>query len=81
MPAGFTGELRGHGSTFRAVVIQGRIHHGLPGATDVAALVPGSYFGAKGASVHQVSCAAGEECALYVRMDGTFDLIAAQTEM
>jgi hypothetical protein len=28
--------------------------------------------------VHQVSCEAGEECIIYVRMEGKFDVIPVQ---
>ena len=78
LPAGFTGKIRSHGSTFRAVVIQGHPQYHAPGEADVKSLEPGSYFGTKGKSVHQVSCEAGEECIIYVRMEGKFDVIQAQ---
>ena len=78
LPAGFTGKIRSHGSTFRAIVIQGRPQYRVPGETDVKTLVPGSYFGSKGKSVHQVSCEAGEEGIIYVRTDGKYDVIPAQ---
>ncbi len=80
LPAGFTGKLRSHGSTFRAVVIQGQPQYQVPGETDVKALEPGSYFSSKGESVHQVSSKAGEESIIYVRTDGKFDVISAQIE-
>jgi Domain of unknown function (DUF4437) len=80
LPAGFTGKIRSHGTTFRAVVIQGRPKHGVPGETDVKTMEPGSYFSSKGESAHQVSCKAGEECIIYVRMEGKFDVIPAQPE-
>jgi len=75
LPAGFTGKIRSHGSTFRAVVIQGRPKHGVPDETDVKTLEPGSYFGSKGQTVHQVSCEAGKECIIYVRMEGKYDVV------
>jgi hypothetical protein len=78
LPAGFTGKIRSHGSIFRAVVIQGRPQYQVPGETDVKSLEPGSYFGSKGESVHQVSCEAGEESIIYVRTDGKFEVIPAQ---
>jgi quercetin dioxygenase-like cupin family protein len=55
LPAGFTGKIHSHGSTFRAVVIQGQPQYQMPGETDFKTLVPGSYFSSKGESVHQVS--------------------------
>lgn len=78
LPAGFTGMMRSHGSTFHAVIIQGRPKHQVPGETDVKTMEPGSYFSSKGESVHQVSCEAGEGCILYVRMKGKFDVVPAQ---
>ena len=78
LPAGFTGMMRSHGSTFRAVVVQGRLKHQVSGETNVKTMDPGSYFSSKGESMHQVSCAAGDECIIYVRMVGKFDVTPAQ---
>ena len=79
LPAGFTGKIRSHGSTFRAVVIQGQPQYQAPSETNVKTLVPpGSYFTSKGESVHQVSSKAGEESIIYVRTDGKFDVIPTQ---
>jgi hypothetical protein len=77
LPAGFTGKIRSHGSTFRAVVIQGQPQYQVPGDTDVNTLEPGSYFSSKGESVHQVSSEAGEESIIYVRTEGKYDVIPA----
>ena len=62
LQAGFTGKIRSHGSTFRAVVIQGRPQYQVPGETNIKTLEPGSYVSSEGESVHQVSCEAGEAC-------------------
>ena len=78
LPAGFTGKINSHGSTFRAVVIKGQPQYQVPGETDVKALEPGSYFSSKGESVHQVSSEAGEESIIYVRTDGKYDVIPAK---
>ena len=78
LPAGFTGKIRSHGSTFRAVVIQGQPQYQVTSETDVKTLVPGSYFSSMGESVHQVSSKAREESIIYVRTDGKFDVIPAQ---
>jgi len=80
LPAGFTGKIRSHSSTFRAVVIQGRPQYQVRGETDVKTLEPGSYFSSKKESVHHVSSKAGEESIIYVRTDGKFDVISAQTK-
>ncbi|MEO0948884.1 MAG: DUF4437 domain-containing protein, partial [Cyanobacteria bacterium J06641_5] len=74
LPSGFTGELRGHGSDFRAVAIQGQPGYHLPRETDVT-LEPGSYFGSEGEIAHKVSCPAGEECIIYLRVEGQYDLV------
>ena len=78
LPAGFTGKIDSHGSTFRAVVIKGQPQYQVPGETDVKTLEPGSYFSSKGESVHQVSSEAGEESIIYVRTDGKYDVIPAK---
>ena len=80
LPAGFSGTMRSHGSSFRAVVIQGRPKHRVQGKTDVQTMEPGSYFSSKGESAHQVSSEAGRECVIYVRTEGKFDIIPAQPE-
>ncbi len=77
LPTGFTGEIHSHGSAFRAVVIQGQAGHSLSGEIDVKTLQPGSYFGSEGETVHQVSCETGEECIIYVRTEGEFDVVPA----
>jgi len=76
LPDGFTGKIYSHGSTFRAVVIKGQPQYQVS-ETDVKTLEPGSYFSSKGESVHQVSCEAGEDCIIYVRMEGKFNVIPA----
>jgi quercetin dioxygenase-like cupin family protein len=78
LPAGFTGKINSHGSTFRAVVIKGQPQYQMPSEKDVKTLEPGSYFSSKGESVHQVSSKAGEESIIYVRTDGKYDVIPAQ---
>ena len=39
---------------------------------------PGSYFSSRGDSVHLISSEAGEECILYVRMEGKFEVTPAR---
>nr|WP_299410997.1 DUF4437 domain-containing protein [Acaryochloris sp. IP29b_bin.148] len=74
LPTGFTGEIQSQASTFRAVVIQGQpsLHSG---QTNV--LEPGSYFGSEGETVHQVSCEAKEECVIYVRAQGKYNVVSS----
>ena len=80
LPAGFAGEIHGHGATLRAVVIQGRPRYRLPDKTDVTTLEPGSCFSSEGESLQLISSQEAEETILYVRMEGNFDIIAAQTK-
>ena len=75
LPAGYTGKINTHGSTFRAVVIKGQPQYHVPSEVDVKVLEPGSYFSSKGESVHQLSFKAGEECIIYVRTDCKYDII------
>ena len=75
LPTGFTGEIRNQGSTLRAVTIQGQLKYQVPSATDVTTIEPGSYFGSDGESVHQVSCEAEQECIIYIRTEGKYDVI------
>ena len=70
LPAEFTGMITSHGSTFRAVVIQGRPKHRGGG---VKTLAPGSYFGSNGKAVHRTS-SEGEESIIYVRTEGKYDV-------
>jgi gentisate 1,2-dioxygenase len=77
LPAGFTGEIYSHGSTFRAVVIKGLPQYKMK--AEVKALEPGSYFSSQGGSaVHHISSTAGEESIIYVRTDGKYDVIQTQ---
>jgi quercetin dioxygenase-like cupin family protein len=73
LPAGFTGKINSHGSTFRAVVIKGQLKYQVS-KTDVRTLEPGSYFSSKGESTHQVSSQAEEECVIYARSEGKFNV-------
>ncbi len=78
LPSGFTGKIRSHGSTFRAVIIQGQPQYHVPSENDVKILEPGSYFSSKGVSVHQISSKAEENSIIYVRTDGKYNVIPAK---
>lgn len=75
LPVGFKGSIHSHGSTFRAVVITGQPEYQLLG--DAKVMDPGSYFGAGGAAVHPLSCAA-DESIVYIRTNGTYEVIASK---
>lgn len=72
LPAGFSGAIHSHGSTFGAVVIQGETQYQMPGESDVKILEPGSYFSSEKTSVHNVSTKVGEESIIYIRTDGKY---------
>ncbi len=71
LQAGFKGNIHSQGANFRAVVIKGQPQYL---GTNTKTLEPGSYFGSKGESVHQLACKAGEESIIYVRTDGKFEI-------
>jgi len=75
LPAGFSGKIHSHGTTFRAVVIKGQPHYL---GDDVKALEPGSYFGSKGETVHEISSGEGAESVIYVRTDGMYEVVPAK---
>ncbi len=75
LPPGFTGKIRSNGSTFRAVVIQGRAQYQVPNETKGKTLEPGSYFSSEGEFVHQISSEVEEECIIYVRVEGKYEVI------
>ena len=76
LPAGFTGTIHSYAATFRAVVIQGQLQYQVPNENDVKTLEPGSYFSAKGTSVHRVSSDTNEVSVIYVRTNGKFEVLA-----
>lgn len=78
LPTGYRGKIRSHGSTFRAVVIQGQPQHRVPGKTDIQTLEPGGYYSSTGGTVHQISSNSGAESIIYVRTDGKYDVVAEQ---
>ncbi len=78
LPAGFTGKINSHGSTFRAVVIKGQPQHRVSTKAGLKTLEPGSYFSSEGEAAHQISSAAAEESLIYVRTDGKYKVIPAK---
>ncbi|MEM8672711.1 MAG: DUF4437 domain-containing protein [Cyanobacteria bacterium P01_G01_bin.67] len=75
LPTGFTGKIRTQDSIFRAVMVQGKSQYQISGETEEKTLEPGSYFGSDGETAHQASCEAEEECIIYVRTEGKYDVI------
>ena len=71
LPADFNATIHSYGTTFRAVVISGQLQYL---GTRSESLTPGSYFGSKEEALHHVSASGGEECVLYVRTNGRYEL-------
>lgn len=72
LPAGLTAAVRSDGPALLGVVIRGR-----PTLGEGGPLEPGSFFSSKGEAAHRVSCGTKQECVVYVRAEGKFDLAAA----
>lgn len=64
LPAGFSGSIESQGSTFHAVIIKGQVSYQ---QAEVKTLIPGSYFGSKGKTVHRLSADDTEAVIIYVR--------------
>jgi len=79
LPAGFTGKIHSQGSTFRAIVIQGRPQYQMSN-TDVKTLEAGSYFSSKGMFLHPIVSDKKEESIIYVRTDGGFKVVSLSAE-
>ncbi|MBT8207228.1 MAG: DUF4437 domain-containing protein [Acidimicrobiia bacterium] len=77
LPPGYRGKIHSHGSTFRAVVIRGRIALRASRRAGVETLPPGSSFSSSGPSVHHVSGDREKGCIIYVRAAGSFDVVSA----
>jgi len=72
LPTGFKGSIHSYGSNFRAVVIQGETEY-LDG--DFKSLTPGSYFGSKGDTKHDLKIASEDASIIYVRTNGKFEVV------
>lgn len=76
LPAGFKGTINSYGSSFRAVLIQGKVKHNVPKKKEEKILDAGSYFGSKNQAKHFVSGEINKETILYVRSNGKFDVVS-----
>ena len=71
IPAGFTGFIDVPATVFHAVLIRGELrHHAAPGKP----LMPGSYFGAREPSRHQINNTGERDAVLYIRSKGRYSL-------
>ncbi|MEP2026339.1 MAG: DUF4437 domain-containing protein [Reichenbachiella sp.] len=71
LPAGFNGEILSSGGSLKAVVIQGSPQYRTKKKNQTIA--PGSYFGSKGKTSHQIS--SQDESTIYVRTIGQYEII------
>ena len=77
LPAAFKGNIHSLGETFRAVVVKRLLQYQ---GTEIKTLEPGSYFGTtKGEATHQVSSHEKNDTVLYIRTNGKFEIIPAQS--
>ena len=68
LPAGSATVIPSHGSTFRAVVIQGSPAHHAEGGSEATIIEPASFISANDASA-KVSCESTRDCIFYVRTE------------
>lgn len=78
LPAGFTGKILSHGSSFRSVVVKGLPQYKANGQSEIKTLEPGSYFASKGDGIHEISSNTEQESFLYVRAEGKFEIVSAK---
>lgn len=77
LPTGFEGTVQSQGSSLRAVVIQGSPKHRTLSEAVGRRLTPGSYFSSMGNAQHHIS-SGNEQCIIYVRTTGRFEIVPAQ---
>ncbi|MEM9625125.1 MAG: DUF4437 domain-containing protein [Pseudomonadota bacterium] len=78
LPADYAGELETGGVDLKAVVVKGQVTHGAGSLSRSSILEPGSYFGSEGDVSHSLSCAADEECVIYIRTAGRYSFAEAE---
>ncbi|WP_435895368.1 DUF4437 domain-containing protein [Oceaniferula spumae] len=78
LPSGFVGSIRNNGSALRAVVVKGKAKLLLTGDEKSSSLEPGHYFGSDEKTQHQLVNEGTEECILYIRTEGKFDIVPAE---
>jgi len=74
LPPGYSGKLSTAAPLMRVVTIRGVTEVQVSGGADKHKLDPGSYFGSMGEASHQLSCASGSECILYLHTEGKYQL-------
>ncbi|MEM7601992.1 MAG: DUF4437 domain-containing protein [Verrucomicrobiota bacterium] len=75
LPAGFEGKIRSEDASFKAVVIQGQPTVQLSGEKKSELLSPGSYLISGGDVEHHISSGEDKASLLYLRTEGTFQVV------
>ncbi|MEM8627593.1 MAG: DUF4437 domain-containing protein [Pseudomonadota bacterium] len=78
LPKGYTGELRSDGSSLKAVTIAGELTHQVTEKTGSSTLLPGSFFSSQENMAHRISCMSDQNCLIYLRSQGLYDLTTIQ---
>lgn len=78
LPRGFKGTVRAADSTLQAIVIDGQPTLQIEGELGESQLEPGSYFSSKRGVVHRISNREAKASLIYLRAEGTFDLVSTQ---
>jgi len=72
--AGFPGFPHIHTESYEGLVIQGRPKHWEIGEKNVPVTPAGSSFWQTGGAAHDDSCETGDDCVMYFRIHGKFDV-------
>ena len=68
LPAGASGPMHSHSSTYSAVLLSGTVNNG----NDIPV---GSHWTHVGGDAHTTSCVSEEPCVFFAAMDGAFDMV------
>lgn len=74
LPSGFSGVLVGRGDAVRVVMIAGELEHAAEAYSEETTLLAASYFQAEEDIENLLRCKSAEDCLLYIRTDGQFQL-------
>ena len=77
MPSRFVSPVHTHSEDYHAVVVNGVVSNGLPGAPDVP-LAAGSHWFQKGNEAHITKCLSSTECLFFITQEGKFDFFPTE---
>lgn len=78
LPADHSATLNSGGAALKIVLIAGQLDHAAGDLVPASMLEAGSYVGSEGSVAHDLSCAPGAECILYVRATGKYRVTSAE---